>query len=213
MTRPHPVVGVTSEFADCRRWSAHEADIGELPVHEEEILVAVVEALDNGLQSLFRVGSLKGDGFGVFGHKGGPLVFRHRRVIALENGGGDVLHPVEEPYENPLVGELLFPGHCPESVPEVVMLDAAVLLDAVIAAMVVGQEQSVRGDEFSGTASVKKDHGVFERCLIDAVDVFGLKPETFVLHVDDALLDKGRKPHSLVRVEGQDRRQGGEDGE
>jgi hypothetical protein len=62
----------------------------------------------------------------------------------------------------------------------------------------VGQEQSVRRYEFTGTAAPEQDDGVFEGSLVDAVDVLRGEAEAFGLHVADPLRDQGGKPHALV---------------
>ena len=70
------------------------------------------------------------------------------------------------------------------------MLDAAVLLDLSVAAVVVGQQKSFRGDQLSCTSSSEEHDGILQRCLVDAVDVLCVEPEALFLHVSDSLRDE-----------------------
>jgi len=78
------------------------------------------------------------------------------------------------------------------------VLHAAVLLDLSVSAVMVGQEQSFRGNHFSCAASSKQYDRILEGCLIDAVDVICSELESLCLHVVDALRDERRQPHSFV---------------
>ena len=78
------------------------------------------------------------------------------------------------------------------------MLDGRVALDGVVSAVVVGEQESFRGDEFSGAAAVEEHHGILHRGAVDRVDVFGREAETFGTHVIDAFGDEAREPHALV---------------
>ena len=80
------------------------------------------------------------------------------------------------------------------------MLDTAVLLDLAISAVVVGQQQAFRRDKLACAAASEKHDGIFQRSLIDTVDVFCAELEALFLHVSDALRDQGRQPHSFVSI-------------
>ena len=85
-------------------------------------------------------------------------------------------------------------------------------LDGVVAAVVVGEQQAFRRNEFARTAAVEEYDGVFHRGLVDRVDVFGREAEAFCAHVVDALGDEAREPHALVCQCGQ-HREGGKQGQ
>ena len=89
------------------------------------------------------------------------------------------------------------------------MLHAAVALDVAVAAVMVGKQQAVRGDEFPGAAGAEEYDGILQGGLIDAVDIFRFEPEALGLHVSDALGDQRRQPHPFIRPEGSSRQQGG----
>ena len=187
MTGPHPVVGVSSELADGGRRSADQSDVAIYPEDEKEILVAIIKRLDAGAKALaFRDGS----GFKPFGidpDQGIPLHLAHGRFITLEHRFGHILHPFEETHCKPGVGELFLPAHSPESVLEIVVLDARVPLDVTVAAMVVGEQKPFVRDEFASAPGTEQDDGILQRCLVDAVHVFGRKLETLGLHIGDTL--------------------------
>ena len=97
---PCPVVGVAAELADRRGRSAYQADIVELFIDEQELLVAVVHLLDRGFVAAVLAG------------------FFEDFLAALAGGQtlGDVLHAFEELDVEVFVGKLLFARLCPEAV-------------------------------------------------------------------------------------------------
>ena len=144
MAGPHPVVGVTSEFADRGRRGAYQADITVFTVQEQEILVSVIQGFYRSPQP-FSFGCHFLDkciGIGLYDRI--PLAFRHISNISVENPVRHVFHPFQKADCQPFIRQFLFAGHCPESVPKVVMLHAAVLLYLSVTAVVVGKQQSFR---------------------------------------------------------------------
>ena len=181
--RGHPVVGVAAELADRRGRGGHQTHVVELLVDEQELLVAVIHLLHGGLVAL---------AFGL-----GPaddLLLR----LACGQPVGHLLHADEEFHVELLVGQLLGARHGPESVGQVVVLDARMRLYGVVTAVVVGQQQSFGRDQLARAAAVEQHHGVFHRSLVDRIDVFGREPETFCAHVVDALRNQAWEPHALV---------------
>ena len=197
MAGPDPVVGIAAELADRRGRCGHQTDVIELFVDEQELLVAVVHLLDGGLVA-FALGFGLADQ--LLGGFAGRQSLRH------------LLHAYQETDVESFVGQLLGPGHGPEAVGEVVVLDGRVALDGVVAAVVVGEQQAFGRDEFACTAAVEEHHGVLHRGLVDRVDVFGRQAESFRAHVVDALGDEAREPHALVCQCGQ-HREGGKQGQ
>ena len=86
----------------------------------------------------------------------------------------------------------------PEAVGQIVVLDGRQALDRSVAAVVVGNQQSFRGDELGRAAVVEEHDGVFERSLVDAVNVFRSQLESFGAHIVDARRDQARQPHALI---------------
>ena len=210
MARPHPVVGVTAELAYGGRRSADQADIAIHPEHEQEVLVAIVQGLDAGAKALALRGRGLGQDRGVGAHDGVALRLAHGRVISLQYCGGDIIHPLEETHGQAGIGKLLSAVHRPETVLEVVVLDARMPLDVAVAAVVVGEQQALVRDELSGTTGSEKNDGILQGSLVDTVNVLGGKLETFGLHIGDTLRNKSRQPHAFIglkRLNGSEKNQ------
>ena len=126
------------------------------------------------------------------------IVERINEFITCGQPVGHLLHADEEFHVELLVGQLLGARHGPESVGQVVVLDARMRLYGVVTAVVVGQQQSFGRDQLARAAAVEQHHGVFHRSLVDRIDVFGREAEAFCAHVVDALRNQAREPHALV---------------
>ena len=68
-------------------------------------------------------------------------------------------------------------------------------MDAGVTAMVVGYQQALIGDDFSGTATAELNYSVFERRRVDIVDVFGRKAAADIAHGFGVELLKERRSH------------------
>jgi hypothetical protein len=65
--------------------------------------------------------------------------------------------------------------------------------------MVVGYDQALIRNEFTGTTAAKEHNGILHRGLIDAVNIFCREFKSIFLHDPDIILiDKYRYPHPLV---------------
>ena len=199
MAGPHPVVRIPAELAD-RAWrSPHQADVAIDLIDEEEVLVAVVERLHRSLQSPAAGAGLLHELRAAGPDHGVPP--RGRRPVGdlLQDDGRHILHPIQETDRQSRAGQFLLARHRPEAVFQVVVLDAAVPCDLVIAAVVVGQQQPLRGNEFARAAAAEEHDRVLEGSLVDAVDIFRAQAEALGLHVGDAAADQRRQPHPLIR--------------
>ena len=76
-------------------------------------------------------------------------------------------------------------------------------LDEAVAAVVVGEEETLVAHQFSGAAAAEQHHGVFQAGLVHAVDVFGAELEALGLHVFNSLGNKGGQPHAFIGLGGQ----------
>ena len=70
------------------------------------------------------------------------------------------------------VGQLFGPRHGPVAIGEVVLLDRRMLLNLAVAAVMVGKQQALVGDDFAGAATAKLHHRIFQAAFVDAVNVF-----------------------------------------
>ena len=75
---------------------------------------------------------------------------------------GDIFHIFKESDCKTLYRKFFRAIHRPVSIFQVVMFDAAELLDARIAAMVVGHEQPLIGDDLSRAPSAELHDGIFQ---------------------------------------------------
>ena len=170
MSRPHPVVGLAAELAHRGRRSTNEAHVAVDLVYYKVIYILVVEAGDadiavrvvclGGLDEPLpgRLHGIVGEGIDI----GTVLILLQRSLPGLLENRGDVCHALEELYRETLDGEFIPAAHGPVSVLEIVVLRGAEALDAAVAAMVVGHEQSPVGNDFARAASAELDDGVLQ---------------------------------------------------
>ena len=105
-----------------------------------------------------RLHGIVGEGIDI----GTVLILLQRSLPGLLENRGDVCHALEELYCETLDGEFIPAAHGPVSVLEIVVLRGAEALDAAVAAMVVGHEQSPVGNDFARAASAELDDGVLQ---------------------------------------------------
>src|SRR5579862_4872961 len=68
-----------------------------------------------------------------------------------------------------------------------------------ISAVMIGEDQSFVTDNFTGAASPKNDNCIFDGSLIDAVQLFFGKFQSFFNHIIINLFPKQKgKPHSFI---------------
>ena len=82
------------------------------------------------------------------------------------------------------------------------MFKRAELLYRAVPAVVVGQKQPLVGNQLARTSAAEKHYGIFERSLVDAVNVFGRKAESLAAHILYAGPYEARQPHAFVRRRG-----------
>ena len=162
MAGPHPVVGLAAELADGAGRSTHEAHVAVHLEDVEEILVAVVECGHLGSQTLAGGCSSVDQRPGIGGDYAVPGLFAHSGVIPCQHLVGDVVHPHQIADCQAGAGEFLTAVHRPEAVGEVVVLHRAVPLDVAVAAVVVGDEQSLVGNHLAGAARAEQHDCVLE---------------------------------------------------
>ncbi len=199
---PHPVVRLSSEFADGRRRSTHQAHIPVFAEDEQEVLVAVVQGLHAGLEPVPFLGGFLQQLLGVLVNQGLALLFGHLGLVSLEHHLRHILHAFQEADGEAGVGELVGPGLGPEAVLEVVVLHGGMPLDEAVAAVVVGEQEALVAHQLSGAAAAEQHHGVFQAGLVHAVDVFGRQLEALGLHVFNSLGNQGGQPHAFIGLGG-----------
>ena len=73
------------------------------------------------------------------------------------------------------------------------MFERTVLLYGVVAAVVVGKQQTLARNHLASATSAENNYGVFQARPIDAVNIFGSKPATHFLHGADIQLFQKRQ--------------------
>ena len=78
------------------------------------------------------------------------------------------------------------------------------LLDVAVSAVMVGQHQSFRGDDFPRTSASEMHHGIFQADVVRTVHLVNADVQSQILHHGSILLFQvGQHPHSLIRMSGE----------
>ncbi len=72
---------------------------------------------------------------------------------------------------------------CPESIVQVIVCRGRCFSDCFVTTVVVGQNQSVFGNNFTCTVSVERDDSIFQRRIVDRIDLICSQIQTMFLHV------------------------------
>ena len=214
MARPHPVVGVASEFADGRGRGAYQADIPEYFVQVEEVLVPVVRGCNaDRVKSGVPVSqSFPADLLDVGFNDTLTFHFAHLIVHSFQDLFRDIFHTPQESDRQPFVGQFLLSCPGPETVLQVIVFHGTVCLDLSVTAMVVGDQQPFCRDDFPGASAPEVHYRIFQAGPVHAVNVFCCQPEAEFLHLRNLFLDKHGQPHSFVRTGGSQEEQQQEQG-
>ena len=143
MARPHPIVGISAEFADRRGRGSYQAQVGILFHNEQQILIPTEKRFDKRLfRTLFRQCFLY-DLIGQFVNLFLPLLLAHRITQKRQNPIRNILDATDKGNRHTRTRQLLFVIHRPKTVLQIVVFDAAEPLYRTVTAMVVGKDQSV----------------------------------------------------------------------
>lgn len=72
-------------------------------------------------------------------------------------------------------------------------------LYVVIAAVVVGQDETLRRNDFAGATAAENDHGIFQRHRVGVVNVLGADFEAETFHLFDVLpFEQREEPHAFI---------------
>ena len=83
------------------------------------------------------------------------------------------------------------------------MFHTAELLDAAVAAMVVGHQKTFGRNNLTRASAAELDDGILERGIVDAVNLFRSKPAPELFHrICVELFQQWKHPHSFVCPEG-----------
>ena len=96
--------------------------------------------------------------------------------------------------------QLVLERPCPVALLEVVVLHATELLDGVVAAVVIGQHEALRGDDLARTAAVEADDGILERAAVGVVEVVLLHLKATCGEAAVLLAQLLHQPHTAVSL-------------
>ena len=169
-----PVVRVGTELTHRAGRCPHEADVRIDLLDEEQVLIPVVEGLDLQLDPLLpSLVALAVVAASQAVEVAGREELHARAALELTelslDKGRDVLDLVDEGHHDTARGQLVPERPRPVALLEVVVLHAAELLDGIVAAVVIGQHEALRGDDLARTAAVEADDGVLERAAVGVV--------------------------------------------
>ena len=188
MTRPLPVVGLTTELTEGCRRSADETDIG-------------IGLIDNQIENILVVESGNGDaaarvrGLGL----GDQLLAGSLLIGSLGDGVGHIRHALQEGHGQARDRDFLVAVHGEEAILQVVVLRSGERLDIAVAAVVVGDQQTLLGNHFTGAAAAELDDGVLQGRMVDTVDLVRSQAAAEVGHgLSVHLLEQRQEPHTLI---------------
>src|SRR5690349_7880635 len=79
------------------------------------------------------------------------------------------------------------------------MFDSTCIGNGFVTAVVVGEDQSLRADDLTSTASTKNYDRIFQRRFVETVQLFFRKFQPVFHHVViDLLAEQVNEPHALV---------------
>ena len=197
-----PVVRVGTELPHRAGRRSDEANIRIDLLDEEQVLITVVEGLDLQLDPLLP--SLVA--LAVVAACQAVEVARREELharAALEltqlslHKGRDVL---DKGHHDAARRQLVLERPCPVALLEVVVLHATELLDGVVAAVVIGQHEALRGDDLARTAAVEADDGILERAAVGVVEVVLLHLKATCGEAAVLLAQLLHQPHTAVSL-------------
>ena len=171
---PHPVVGVASVLAHAFWRGRDKAHIVVVAVREDVVLVAVVHRLHVVVQGAVCRLEFCADRAELSLDGRSAVCLRHVVVDLGQNAFCDVVNAVQEAHVEIVDVHFLVLAFGPKPIGQVVVLWGAEALDGTVGTVVVGQDQSLRRDDFCGaTAAVQTHDRVFQGGVVDVVDVLG----------------------------------------
>ena len=205
LARPHPVVGVSAELSDVvgRRGNETHVKIG--------LFVEKIEAV-GGVEGI----DFSGDAFGLlvlsffqhfFGDGFKEALALHGVDVLLLLGTffpdllRDIFNADDEGEGEALGGAQFFASAlCEEAVLDVVVIQVGHLVDVGESAMVVGEDQSIGADDFSGATAAEDADAVAQRGSVFVVERRSRQLESRLAEgvFKMLLLHHFEEPHSLV---------------
>ena len=211
MTGPAPVIGFPTEFTHVFGWRAYQANITiYLVIHGKKAIsspkrhqfhhVVCLIIAQGCLQLFFSPAHRFHHGFIAVG-------FRHVNGNDGKHLLCNILHLAQQSYIE-IGGALLLFRFGPETIAENIVLGCAKLLNSAITAMVVGKKQTFTAYDFAGAKHAalfahEAHQGVFERSVVDTVNVCRSQLQAFGLHGILQFCHHGQGPHAFIGTQSQ----------
>ena len=211
MARPHPVVGLTTKLTYRGGRSGNHTHVAVYLIIEHIEFVSCIEGECAHFNARFTLQiALLQFLFCQFVEERGSqcIDFRHFACLYFSvDKVGDVYNAVHETEFQSRGGQFFTAVHGPETICQIIVFHAAVLLYGTVSAMVIGQNQSFRRDDFAGTATAEMHHGILQGNAVGIVNLVGGDEQSEFRHgYFVLLLQVGEHPHTFVGVCGKDRR-------
>ena len=182
MAWPHPIVGVAAKLAYVARRRSHKADISKYFIHIHKVLIAIVKRLyHRSVMSVLH--SLFFNLLDVAFNHLLTFLFAHCVFNSFQYLGGYVFHIDQQRNCQALARKLRLLVRSPKAVCQIVCLDRAVRNNVAVSAVMIGQKQTFGRHKLSRATASEQNNCIFERRMIDAVNVVGTNSHAVLLHI------------------------------
>ena len=170
MTGPHPIVGIGSKFSNRFGRGTYQSYIVIYFIYKQIIFISTVERFHNSPE------------LGVFGG-----LFYNNLVVCIDNAvalgfaqvigksfqafGSYFFHVLKKLYFKSFNRDFFVFVHGPETIVQIIVFGCAYLLNGTVSTVVVGQDQTLGRNNFSGTSTTKNDDCIFQTGMVNAVNV------------------------------------------
>ena len=166
VARPHPVVGLTAKLTYRGGRSGNHTHVAVYLIIEHIEFVSCIEGECAHFNARFtlQIALLQFFLCQFAEERGSQCIdFRHFACLYFSvDKVGDVYNAVHETEFQSRGGQFFTAVHGPETICQIIVFHAAVLLYGTVSAMVIGQNQSFRRDDFAGTATAKDTYSIFQ---------------------------------------------------
>ena len=166
MTRPHPVVRLSTELTDAGRRSSHHAYIWIHFIIDKVEAVTSIERIHLSANTRLAIQF-------ALSHQSLCQFIQIRSSHRIHLGSLSTLdvlvhhisHIDDAVYETEaqsLVWQLIFQSHGPETICQIVVLHGTMTLNSTVATVMIGKYQTVGRDNLTSAATAKDTHCIFQ---------------------------------------------------
>ena len=197
MTRPHPVVCISSKFTYIAWRCTYQTHIVEYFIHIHEILIPIVERLNHSLIMSSLNCFLTNCSYISFNQL---FSFFSRNIIsnALQYLFGYIFHINQQSNAHSSTRQLFLLVFCPKTICQIVMFYSTMPNYATITAMVICQKQTFSRHKLTCTTTTEQNYRIFQRRLICTVNILSRNLHSILLHICLLVCQQQRQPHTFV---------------